>query len=185
MNNSENCKVDLQEPVEPDAEIASSVELDDPMMEEKLKKQDARSQQRLKKYWLPDACGDESSASLVGSKSVTAVTPAVYQKYVARFRVASRERELRLDTAGQVDLAMVKEMNEMFFDGAPLNNGQYLVQKRGRWQSHSSVARYGKAGQVLADFERLDGKVQRHLQQLTHNLRGHMLEGVPVPPPPR
>ena len=75
------------------------------------------------------------------SKSVTVATLAVCQKYVGRFWDASRRRELRLDTADQVDLALVKELDGRFFYGAPLNNGQYLV---AAWQSvHPRCGKHG------------------------------------------
>jgi len=57
------------------------------------------------------------------------------------------------------------------------------VQKRGRWKSHKSVARYEKSARLAATFNQLPIQVQRHCLHV-ETLLGDVMLGRTKPPAP-
>ena len=57
------------------------------------------------------------------------------------------------------------------------------VQKRGRWKSHKSVARYEKSARLAANFNQLPTKTQRHCLHV-ETLLGDVMLGRTRPPVP-
>lgn len=58
------------------------------------------------------------------------------------------------------------------------------VQKRGRWKSHKSVARYEKSARLAANFQALPSRLQHHCLAAERQLEAVMLGMVQPPRPP-
>mmetsp|Transcript_1875 Transcript_1875/g.4097 ORF Transcript_1875/g.4097 Transcript_1875/m.4097 type:complete len:437 (+) Transcript_1875:86-1396(+) len=86
-----------------------------------------RSIARYRKYWRQGADGSNGGPSMLEQRSVTPGVRQRYERMVTGLQTFATDKGLKLKEPPQVDEAIVQYMHKLFFEGADVSTGTYLL----------------------------------------------------------